>query len=243
MTYLNDFSLRNLQFYITSPHSCSYLEGKQARSQVAVPNHLIDTPVYSELIKLGFRRSGLYTYRPHCDKCRACVPVRLIADEFVPNRTQRRTAKRLKHLTAEFCKLEFNADHYQLYRKYQASRHAGGGMDQDNREQFTNFLLQSNIDTMLVAFRDGAELRMVSLIDRLADGLSSVYTFFDPDLTQASFGTYNILWQAELCQKLGLPYLYLGYWIAESRKMSYKIHFQPLEGYRNGDWHPLPSQT
>lgn len=243
MTYLNDFSLRNLQFYITSPHSCSYLEGKQARSQVAVPNHLIDTQVYSELIKLGFRRSGLYTYRPHCDKCRACVPVRLIADEFMPNRTQRRTAKRLKHLTAEVCKLEFNADHYQLYRKYQASRHAGGGMDQDNREQFTNFLLQSNIDTMLVAFRDGAELRMVSLIDRLADGLSSVYTFFDPDLTQASFGTYNILWQAELCQKLGLPYLYLGYWIAESRKMSYKIHFQPLEGYRNGDWHPLPSQT
>ncbi|TCV87435.1 arginyltransferase [Sulfurirhabdus autotrophica] len=243
MTYLNEFSLRNLQFYITSPHSCSYLEGKQARSQVAVPNHLIDTQVYSELIKLGFRRSGLYTYRPHCDKCRACVPVRLIADQFVPNRTQRRTAKRLKHLTAEFCNLEFNAEHYQLYRKYQASRHAGGGMDQDNREQFTNFLLQSNIDTMLVAFREAGELRMVSLIDRLGDGLSSVYTFFDPDLTQASFGTYNILWQAELCNKLGLPYVYLGYWIAESRKMSYKINFQPLEGYRNGDWHLLPPQT
>ena len=239
MTLLNDLPLRNLQFYITSPYPCSYLPDHQARSQVATPSHLIGTQVYGELIKLGFRRSGLYTYRPYCDQCRACVPVRLIVDEFIPNRTHRRTMKRSQNITVAFKDLKYDAEHYDLYRRYQSSRHAGGGMDQENRDQFIHFLLQSNVDTQLVEFREAGKLRMVSLIDRLDDGISSVYTFYDPDLPKASLGTFNILWQIQLCKNLKLPYLYLGYWIAESQKMAYKINFQPMQGFINGRWQRL----
>ena len=236
MTLLNDIPLRNLQFYITSPYPCSYLPDRQARSQVATPAYLIDTPVYSELVKAGFRRSGLYTYRPYCDQCRECVPVRLAVKDFKPTRAQRRAGKQHQHLETTFRDLSFSNEHYELYRRYQASRHAGGSMDQDSREQFAHFLLQSNVATNLVEFREGETLRMVSVIDRLADGLSSVYTFYDPDVPHASFGTWNVLWQARLCASQGLPYLYLGYWIAQSPKMAYKSNFQPLEMLVHGKW-------
>jgi len=236
MTLLHDVPLRNLQFYITSPYPCSYLPDRQARSQVATPAYLIDSPVYSELVKAGFRRGGLYTYRPYCDQCRECVPVRLAVADFKPTRAQRRAGKQHQHLETTFRDLAFSNEHYELYRRYQASRHAGGSMDQDSREQFAHFLLQSNVATSLVEFREGETLRMVSVIDRLADGLSSVYTFYDPDVAHASFGTWNVLWQARLCASLGLPYLYLGYWIAQSPKMAYKSNFQPLEMLVHGEW-------
>jgi arginine-tRNA-protein transferase len=242
MTLLNDFPLRNLQFYITPPYVCSYLPDKLARSQVAIPGYLIDKVVYGELIKMGFRRSGLYTYRPYCDGCRACVPVRLLVDDFKPKRAQRRSLKRHGNLAARSMELKFDPQHYQLYRRYQASRHPGGGMDQDSRDQFSHFLLQSNVATKLIEFREGNTLRMVSVVDQLGDGLSSVYTFYDPDIRGSSFGTYNVLWQAQLCRDLGLPHLYLGYWIAQSRKMTYKINFQPLQGLLNDRWQPLPAQ-
>jgi arginine-tRNA-protein transferase len=242
MTLLNDVPLRNLQFYITSPYPCSYLADHEARSQVATPAYLIDTAVYSELVQAGFRRSGLYTYRPYCDRCRACVPVRLDVAEFKPTRAQRRAQKQHQNLEAAFHELKFDDEHYALYRRYQAGRHKGGGMDQDSREQFDHFLLQSNVATNLVEFREGDKLRMVSVIDRLADGLSSVYTFYDPDLAHASFGTYNVLWQVQLCRSLGLPYLYLGYWIAQSPKMAYKSNFRPLQMLADGRWQAFAEQ-
>jgi arginine-tRNA-protein transferase len=135
--------------------------------------------------------------------------------------------------------LAFDPEHYALYLRYPRFRHPGGGMDQDSREQYQHFLLHSNIATELLEFRDAGALRMVSLVDRLVDGLSSVYTFFDPAVRGAGYGTYNILWQIERCRQLEIPYLYLGYWIEESRKMAYKATFRPIEGLVEGGWRSL----
>jgi leucyl-tRNA---protein transferase len=245
MTKLKELPLTALQFYATAPYECGYLPEKVARSQVATPSHVIHEAIYGELVNAGFRRSGLHTYRPYCDDCKACISTRILVDKFIPNRSQRRAAKKNANLEVRILNLGFQEEHYRLYHQYQQQRHRGGEMDNDDRDQYMQFLLQSRVNSRLIEFRDGpldphpGRLRMISMIDILEQGISSVYTFYDTADNSSSLGSYSILWQIDQAKQLELPYLYLGYYIQNSSKMSYKINYQPIEGLIDDHWQPL----
>ncbi|MFP4611102.1 MAG: arginyltransferase [Thiohalophilus sp.] len=228
--------LDELQFFASPEHPCSYLEDRTATSIFVDPSLLLMPQHYSVLATIGFRRSGNYIYRPHCRNCRACVPVRIPVEQFQPTRSQRRTRKANEDLHRIIRPVEFIDEHYALYRRYMQHRHPGGGMDEDDPDTYMRVLDSYWANTELLELRHQQQLLAVAVTDRLEDGLSAVYTFFDPDAAQRGPGTQAILQQIELARERQLPYLYLGYWIGESDKMNYKRRFQPLEGYDGRQW-------
>jgi leucyl-tRNA---protein transferase len=242
MTIPSELPIHKLQFYVTTPYKCGYLPNKLAQSLIATPHHLVDSQVYSGLISQGFRRSGKFAYRPHCETCNACIPVRLILDQFVPNRSQKRAFKQHTDLNVRVLPLEFKQHHFELYNNYQHLRHADENNaspteTKDEAEQYRQFLCMSNVESLMIEFSDAqGQVKIVSVVDVVRDGISAVYTFYDATEAKASYGTYSIMWLAEWTKSLDLPNLYLGYWIQDSQKMAYKQQFKPQEKLIDGEW-------
>lgn len=218
-------------------HPCSYLERRLARSVFVDPQVHLDAPRYGTLLDLGFRRSGNYVYRPACGACQECKPVRLPVAQFAPDRAQRRCRRNNADLSLSI-ETMLAADHYDLYRRYLLARHPGGGMDPDDREAFHSFLSSTWGSSEIIAARDRTgRLLAGAVVDRVPHGLSAVYTWFDPDEPRRSLGTCMILAEIERARALGLPYLYLGYWVPGSPTMEYKRNFRPLEVLGGTGWH------
>lgn len=230
----------NLNLYITAVHPCPYLPDQQAINLLVDPCFHMTSKLYSRLLENGFRRSGEDVYRPHCKHCHACVSTRIPVNEFQPDRSQKRNLQHNRDLRVHINDGQgFKPEYEQLYRRYIQQRHPGGGMEEDTTETFASFLLGRWSKTLLIEFRENRRLLAVAAVDRVQNGLSAVYTFFDPEESKRGLGTYAVLWQIQHTQETGLSYVYPGYWIAESRKMQYKTRFQPIEGLVNGVWKRL----
>lgn len=228
-----------LLFYVTPPERCAYLPGRESVNVFADPRARMTTALYGRLIDKGFRRSGSHLYRPQCPGCNECIPTRIPVDRFTPDRSQRRTRRINGDLRANALMQGYRADHFALYRRYQRGRHAGGEMDNPTPQSYLDFLSCPWADTLFVEFRRAGALMGVAVCDRVVQGLSAVYTFFDPNEERRGLGTYAVLWQIEEARRRGLTYVYLGYWIADNTKMNYKTRFRPLEGLIDGRWRAL----
>lgn len=230
-------NLRTLKFYATPVHDCSYLDNQQARTLFVDPRAQVGKQLYSQLSDLGFRRSGSHIYRPHCEQCQACISVRIPVQAFKTSKTQRRIENRNRDLLVRALPCQLTAEYYALYERYISERHRDGDMYPPTSEQFSNFLVEGTQDSCFYEFRtpDG-QLVAISVCDRLEQGLSALYTFYDPDLERRSLGVNAVLWQIREAQRANLPYLYLGYWVKNCRKMNYKTAYRPLEMLQDGEW-------
>ena len=242
MTLPSEPQLHKLQFYVTTPYACGYLPNKLAQSLIATPQHLINKNVYNGLITQGFRRSGKFAYRPHCENCRECIAVRVVINKFSPKRYQKRAYKQHVNLGFRIMPVGFHQDHFELYASYQKLRHTEIAINQqssklDDAEQYRQFLCQSNIESLMVEFRDANdELKILCVVDVVQDGISAVYTFYNAADIKCSYGTFAIMWLSVWTKSLNLPYLYLGYWIKDSQKMAYKQQFGKQEKLIDGEW-------
>ncbi|AWP24966.1 arginyltransferase [Acidiferrobacter sp. SPIII_3] len=225
--------------FLSTTHACSYLPDQTASTLFIDPRYPVTPELLGDFNRRGFRRSGDLIYRPHCQGCQACVPVRIPVEAFVPSRAQRRTAARNDDVVVSVRPAGFDAEHFALFLRYQDARHPGGAMANPDPATYLRFLVSRHSSTAFHEFRIDGVLAGVAVIDTLPDGLSAVYTFYDPSLGRRGLGTYAIVWQIAETQRRGLPFLYLGYWVKDSEKMAYKAGFRPLEAYRNGRWSPF----
>lgn len=228
-----------IQFFASPPDTCSYLPDRDSVSVFVDPAAKMTAHRYSHLVNYGFRRSGEYVYRPQCPTCNACVPTRIPVAGFKPDRSQRRNLKANTDLSVAVRSAIFRKEHFALYQRYLGQRHAGGQMDNPTPESYSNFLIGSWMDTLFIEFRLDGQLLAIAVSDLVDNGLSAVYTFFEPDFEKRGLGNFAICWQIQEAQRRGLEYLYLGYWIKENEKMSYKTRFKPIEGVVDGEWRLL----
>lgn len=234
------------QFYVTAPQPCPYLDGRMERKLFTALQGDQADRLNDALSKQGFRRSQNVLYRPSCAECSACLSARIRVADFQPSRTQRRTLKRNAALRRNATSPWATEDQYALFRRYLDSRHADGGMADMDVFEFAAMIEETPIRTRVVEYsrppepgERGRPLTAVCLTDILDDGLSMVYSFYDPDRTHLSLGTWVILDHIAIAREAGLPYVYLGYWVPGSRKMGYKAQFSALEIYKGGRWQPI----
>lgn len=227
---------RQIQCFLSSRHPCGYLPEREAASAFIDPQLVLNDDLYGQLCAQGFRRSGSHVYRPHCPACQACIPVRIPVAAFRPDRNQRRTVARNRDLEVTVRPATFIESHYRLFLNYLEGQHPRGGMNGMSRAEYEQFLHCPGIHTHLHEFREHGRLCAVAVADSLADGMSAVYTFYDPARKGASPGTFAILHLIRACHDAGLRWLYLGYWIETCRKMNYKTRFRPCEILVNGVW-------
>ncbi|MCG8427031.1 MAG: arginyltransferase [Chromatiales bacterium] len=226
----------DLLLYITPEHNCAYLPDRQARTVFVDPNAEKDPWLYQALIDKGFRRSGDMIYRPECDGCQACISVRIPVNSFHPNRSQRRAWKRGSSINVTCRSSDDALTYYPLYEKYIKTRHPNGEMSDTSEAKYLDFLTCHWLECLFFEFNLADQLVAVAVTDVLPSGLSAVYTFFDPDFSHLSLGTYAILWQIERARQLNLKWLYLGYWVPHCQKMAYKNQFTPIQTYIDQQW-------
>ena len=227
-------------FYTTAPLPCPYLPGRTERKIVTELSGTEAEALHERLSRAGFRRSHNIAYAPVCPGCQACVPIRVVSEDFTPDRTQRRILRANADLTVSEMPARATAEQFTLFQRYQKNRHADGDMAAMGYYDYRAMIEDTPISTGLLEFRDARDrLLGACLTDWLADGLSAVYSFFDTDEDKRSLGTFAVLWLIGRARSLGLPYVYLGYWVPESRKMAYKARFRPSEILISGAWHRL----
>lgn len=226
----------SIPLLVTAPHACNYLDDALSQTVFVEPEFPLNNAIYSKLIAKGFRRSGDHVYAPHCPNCVACVPARIPVNDFQANRSQQRCWRKNQDITAVLKPARFEAAHYQMYLRYQNSRHAGGDMALSSAAEYSEFLSSSWCDTLFIEFSIAGELAALAVVDVLDQALSAVYTFFDPKFSERGLGVYAVLWQIERAKQQKLDFVYLGYWIETCRKMAYKINYQPLELLQNQQW-------
>jgi len=229
-----------VRLFQTLPHACGYYSGRTAQNLVIDPASPHLAQIYDVALAKGYRRAGGHVYRPHCPRCTACVAARIPVDTFRPDRSQRRCLARNADLSLTLAPAMFRAEYFELYERYLAARHAGGGMDDPEPEDFSRFLYTDWSPTRFVELRLGPRLMAVAVTDFATSGLSAVYTFYDPAAATRGLGTYAILRQIELAREHGLGHVYLGFWIAAHPKMDYKARFRPLELLGDAGWRAAP---
>ena len=227
-------------FYTTAPLPCPYVTGRMERKVVTEITGPDAEDVHDRLSRAGFRRSHNIAYAPVCPSCNACVPIRIPVARFPPSRTLRKCLRANAAVEGFDVPAHATAEQYALFGRYQAMRHGEGDMAGMTFFDYRAMIEDTPIDTSVVEFREPDD-RLIGacLADRVGDGLSAVYSFFDPDLAKRSLGSFSVMWLVEKARTLGLPYVYLGYWVADSRKMAYKARFQPSEILSGGTWREL----